>query len=283
MAYVDDGQYRDFPAPRDVQRLDPAQAQTHEVDWADVEQRLRAKGGTLYDPSDLEGIKRNTGYSVGGVSLDQALQNQFDIYDRRAAPNTSGGQQTPNYQTPTQQWNAQPQTQGRSDELFKLLMQRAQQPTTVTGQDPNVRAQVDPVVAQQTRASRDYLDQLAERAGPLANLQGERRLAAERQGQAAGAFESEIIGREISGRRDEAAQALALASQQGNLEQQLSAQKELANLDALLRREGFGLQREGLGLQRDQMNLSNDQFLKELALRQWNDENAWDYRWATGI
>ena len=56
------------------------------IDWADVEKQLREAGGGLYDPSDLEGIRRNTGYNVGGVSLDQALQSQRDIYAQRRGP-----------------------------------------------------------------------------------------------------------------------------------------------------------------------------------------------------
>jgi hypothetical protein len=254
------------------------------IDWGSVEQQLRAKGGNLYDPSDLEGIQRNTGYNEPGkaVSLDPALQTQFGIYDQRASSN--GGQQAaPQYQTPAQQWNAQPSANvGRSDELYKLLMQRATQGTAVNRDDPNIRAQVDPVVAQQERASRNYIDDIAEKSGPLANIQGERRLAAERGGQAAGAFESEVIGREIAAKRDEIAQALQLYGSRLTAEQQLEMQQQLAQLDAALQREGYGVQREGLALQRYGMDQSNDEFMRELALREYDLGNTWDYRWQTG-
>jgi hypothetical protein len=66
-----------------VQTAGPAQGG---VDWNSIEQQLRASAGSLYDPSDLEGIKRNTGYNVGGVSLEQALANQQGIYDQRRGP-----------------------------------------------------------------------------------------------------------------------------------------------------------------------------------------------------
>src|SRR5262245_44090533 len=60
-----------------------------DFDVAAVEQTLReeaARRGVTYDPSDLEGIIRNTSYSVGGSTLEQALANQVRIYDVRAAP-----------------------------------------------------------------------------------------------------------------------------------------------------------------------------------------------------
>jgi hypothetical protein len=253
-------------------------APAEQTDWAAIEQELRARGGNLYDPSDLEGIKRNTSYTDAagnstGMSVDQALQNQTNIYGQRAATQQTGGQQAPQYQTPTQQWNAQPEMQGRSDDLYKLLMERATQGTAVNRNDPNIRAQVDPVVAQQERASRNYLDEIAERSGPLANMQGERRLAAERSGQAAGAFESEVIGREIAARRDEIAQALQLYGSRLTADQQMGLQRELASLEAALSREGMGLQRYG-------MDQSNDQFLRELALREFDTTNKWDYAWS---
>jgi hypothetical protein len=53
----------------------------------------------------------------------------------------------------------------------------------VDANDPTLRAQIDPAVAQMTRSSRSYLDNLAEKGGGLANLQGEQRLASERVGQ----------------------------------------------------------------------------------------------------
>jgi hypothetical protein len=56
-------------------------------DTSGLEQQLRdyaSQAGVSYDVSDMEGILRNTGYQTGGSSLDQALSNQFGIYDQRA-------------------------------------------------------------------------------------------------------------------------------------------------------------------------------------------------------
>ncbi len=280
----------------------PAAAQPAPVDWGAIEQQLRAKGGNLYDPSDLEGIQRNTSYTDAagnstGMTVDQALANQSNIYGQRAATGQSGGgqQQAQQQQTPAQQWNAQPSMasqpagggQQEQNPLYKLLLERASQGTAVSRNDPNIRAQVDPVVAQQERASRNYIDDIAERSGSLANITGERRLAAERGGQAAGAFESEVIGREIAGRRDEVAQSLQLAVQYGLTDQAQQLQRELAQLDATLQREGFGVQREGLGVQREGLALQrygidrqDDQFNRKLALDEYDTTNKWDFNWA---
>lgn len=56
-------------------------------DTSALEAQLRAEAaarGVAYDPSDLEGILRNTGYQSGGMSYAQALANQLGIYDQRA-------------------------------------------------------------------------------------------------------------------------------------------------------------------------------------------------------
>lgn len=263
------GQYVQQPPPQ----LQPPQNGNAQF-LAELEQRYGIKAGE----TDLANLNAKNPEDVAGFK--SALDTQFQ---QRASSN-GGGQQTysvPQNATPTQQWNAQPSAmQGQSDALFKLLMERATQGTAVDRNDPNIRAQVDPVVAQQERASRNYLDDLAERSGPLANLQGERRLAAERSGQAAGAFESEVIGREMAGRRDEIMQALQLYGNRLTVEQQLAMQQELAQLNASLQRESFGIQRDELGLRRDQMGMANDQFLRELALREWMAGDSSDRAWA---
>jgi hypothetical protein len=182
-------------------------------------------------------------------------------------------------QSPTQAWNSQPAQDPRSAELYSLLMQRAQQGTAVDRNDPNIRAQVDPAVAQMERSSRTYLDQLAEKSGPLANLQGERRMASERQGQAAGQLEGEVIGREIDARRQEIQQALTLWGAQLSGDQRLALERELGYLNDA----GRTADREaGVGVSMAGLNQSQDQFLRELALREFDTTNKWDYAWQTG-
>lgn len=255
-----------------------------DYDYSGIEEQLKQRAqqkGLQYDPSDLEGIKRNASYTgTQATSPEQGLQNAFANYDQRAKPSSGSVQ----YQTPTQAWNAQPaapQTSGMQGDLYKLLMQRAQQGTAVNRNDPTIRAQVDPYAAQQDRASRYAIDDIAEKAGPLANLTGERRLAAERAGQATGAFEAELIGREQADRRGEIAQAIEWLVSQGRFDQAQALQMQLAEMDAALRREGYQLQGRGLDLQAQNQANQMDQFLRELALREYDTNQGWDYRWST--
>ncbi len=234
-----------------------------------AEQEIRdlyqRKLGRAPDARELESeLENETKYGLGQLETNLT---------ERASSNGGGGQQV-QYATPTQAWNAQPAQSGQSDQLYSLLMERAQQGTAVSRDNPNVRNQVDPVVAQQERANRNTLDDIAEKAGPLANLTGERRMMGERTGQFAGALESEVIGREIAAKRDEIAQALSLWGSRLSDEQRMALQRELAYLEDAARTADRGLQREGL-LQ------GNDQFLRELALRESDQNNAWDYRWQT--
>lgn len=257
--------------------------------------------GTQLDPEEARRRAQQGGFTGGVTGPMQSLDQAFDpsrvpdgvplewaedfvrrnpgdyhrVAEQYASSLKPGGEggDAPQYATPAQQWNAQPAVSPQRDQLFQLLMQRATQGTAVNRNDPNIRAQVDPVVAQQERASRNYLDDVAERAGPLANIQGERRLVAERQGQAAGAFEAEVIGREIAARRDEIAQSLQLYGSLMTADQQMALQRELAQLNASLQREGYGIQRQQLGQ-------ANDQFLRELALREWMAGDQSDRAWA---
>jgi len=222
--------------------------------------------------------------------------------------------QLPKNATPAQQWNAQPapaaatttatpavqqsaSTAGR-DALFEQLMARARQSTAVSADDPTIKAQVDPYVAQQTRASREYLAKVAEQQGPLGNIGGEQRMAAEKLGQNSGLFEAELIGREIKAKRDEVADALQLATQMGNSSAVLEMQEKLKLLDNQARdadrivtqhgqeqdyslaQQGYGIQRLGLDNQRYGQDQAMEQFLRELALREWTATDQSDQDWA---
>lgn len=278
---------------------DPARAGIQEIEYAGGQVGRRAQGGGwAYDfrPESYQD-------ALGQHELEQQLM----LRDARASGNLAeddagalkalqgGGQAAPQNQTPAQQWNAQPAqaapvaapaatgapTAGTGNELMQLLMQRAMQPSTAGREDPNVRAQADAFSAQTERASRNYIDDVAERSGPLANIQGERRLAAERAGQASGAFEAEVMGRESMARRDEIAQALSMWGAMLSDDQRMQLQRELAALDAQLSREGMGIQRRSQDIQREGLAQGGDQFMRELALREYmaGEDNA--FRWAT--
>lgn len=240
----------------------------------EIQDLYRRKLGRAPDARELESEIENAGkYGLG--------QLESNLTERAASNGGGGGGGQPQYATPTQAWNTQPTTlpqSSKNSELYSLLMGRAQQGTGVDSKSLDVRQQVDPATAQMERASRNYLDDLAEKAGPLANIQGERRLASERLGQQAGAFEAEIIGREKAARREEIQQALTLWGSMMSNEQQLALQKELAQLSAQERAADRELQSR---FQSQSLAQQQDQFLKELALREWDTTQGWDYRWQT--
>lgn len=139
-----------------------------------------------------------------------------------------------------------PPPPGASNELYKLLMDRAKQGTKIDPNDPNIRQQVDPYAAAQERERRNYLADMAERSGPGANLRGESRLASERAGQATGMFQSQLIGRELQSRRDEIQNALSMWSDRLTEDQRQALQRELGYLNDATQRYGID-QQTGLG------------------------------------
>ena len=122
-------------------------------------------------------------------------------------------------------------------QLIAQLTQRAQQTLTIDRNgDPVIRAQADAYAANEERARRNYLADIAEQAGPLANLRGEQRLAAERVGQRTGAFEAELVGRELTARRAEIADALESMRGMLTTGQEMTLRKELALMDDAIKR-----------------------------------------------
>ena len=134
----------------------------------------------------------------------------------------------------------------------------------MTRTTPSSVRQADAFGANQERASRNFISDIAERQGPLANITGESRLAAERLGQTTGAFEAQLIGRELSARRDEIAQALQGLSGRITADQQAQLQRELATLDNAIQQQQVGIQRDDLGLRRDQLSQQDRQFMDRL-------------------
>ena|SRR5688572_8707399 len=258
----------------------------------------------------------------------QRAQGKTDESDAMAltGQGMSGGRGGPSNQSPAQQWNAQPmpqapvapsgpvspgslglqqsaETKGRSDELFKLLMERAT-PQAIDRNSAVVRQQVDPGVAQLDRARRNYISDQAERAGPLGNIEGDRRMAAERFGQGASALESEVIARMYDQQNDNAMASMAMFGNQLSNDQQLELSQQLAALsdrnqaanrdlqrygmdqDFSISQQGLNQQQQGMGqnyeLARRSQDQAMDQFLRELALREYDTNQSWDWRWAMG-
>lgn len=294
---------------------------TAQDDQAWLDELAKQNGGIGVGETDLANLQ--------GKNPEDRAQFQSDLtaqYARRNEPKDGalGGGLGGNA-SPTQQWNSSSSTSGglfpswyaglmegavarnqantaqadrRSNTLYDQLGQRGTQGLAVDPNDPIIKRQVDAYGAAQTRASRDYLGNVAEAGGPLANLRGEQRMAAEKVGQNTGSFQAELMGRELAARRDEIAQALSQQGAMLNADQQRNLQAQLAQMDQALgevnaqtSRTGMenaftlgqgqlGLGRDSLALQKAAQAQNNDQFLRELALRQWDTGDQSDYRWA---
>lgn len=277
------------------------------------------KRGVTFDQSDVQDVNRRDNSQAG---LDMALRK----YDTRATntPNQDGGSNA--NQPPAQAWNNQAQSsqQGlypdwykelmtrnldmqqqqqtqntdRSNALYSTLDTRAKQGLAVNAQDPIISGQVDAFRAEQERAKRNDISNVAEQIGPYGNIRGEQRMAAERVGQNTSGFQAELMGRELSARRDEIAQALQSQGAMLSGDQTRALQSQLAAMDQAIKEANantsatsvgnqFTLGQGQLALGQGQLALgnrgldtSNDQFLRELGLRQWQLGDQSNFMWA---
>lgn len=162
---------------------------------------------------------------------------------------------------------------GVSDQLYKMLLDRAQQSLTVDPNNPIIRQQVDPAAAQIERDRRDYLANVAESRGPLANIKGETRVSEEKGAQMKAQLESGLIGKELQAKRDEITQALNELGSRLTSDQALGLQKELGYLNNALGKYGIDT---SAGLQQQQINSGNDQFAQTFGANSTNSANYWD-------
>lgn len=162
------------------------------------------------------------------------------------------------------------QNKQRGDALYAQLQQGAQQSLNIDRNDPLIRAQSDAFAANQERARRNYISDTAEASGPYANIQGEKRMASERYGAETGAFEAKLLGQELMTRRAEITDRLR---QMGNMlsgEQVQALQRDLALLDQQIKEQQVAMGYRG-------QDIGQDQFLRDLALREWDANKKWDY------
>ena len=121
-------------------------------------------------------------------------------------------------------------TSGQGGDLYNMLMGRAQQSLQVNPNDPIIRSQLEPYNAQNTRAARQYMSQVAEKEGANSNIASSGRAAAEKVGQMGASYQGQLMQNELNARRNEIQQALS--GMQGFLtqEQSMQLQEELAQL-----------------------------------------------------
>jgi len=156
-------------------------------------------------------------------------------------------------------------TSGRTDEVWNTLSDRAKQGLNVDRNDPNVRQASDAYAANEERAKRNSLSDMAESQGPNANLRSETRLANERVGQRTGAFEAEMVNRELGERRNEIAQALSTMSGMANNAEARGMQEQLALLDSAIRQQGTGIAQQSVDQDAWRAQMQNSQFGQGLA------------------
>lgn len=246
------------------------------------------------DPNDPEELAKSYYQQAGFDPNASDLASSVANIQKYGTDGPNGGEQanimarasnTPNQDehapaaaTPTQAWTANPQTAGLSSDLYTELQSRiAGANTPVDPNDPIIKAQSDAYNAQQTRASRSYLSNIAEKAGPLANIAGEQRMASEKLGQNQSDFLAQLMSTEQGARRDAASQALGLEGSQLTSDQNRDLQGQLG-FGQLALNDKLGSGQLALGNRT--LDTNSDEFLRQLAQRQWEDQDSSDLNWA---
>lgn len=168
-------------------------------------------------------------------------------------------------------------------QLIALIGQNA----VPAADDPIIKRQSEVFAAGQQRAAKQAQDEAAEAAGAegmgsSGALELRKRAASERAGNAIGAFEADLTNREYVRRKQEIQDYMKMNAATIDADQQRMLQRELAQLDAALRRQGYDVQtslgnreldiRNDLGqkgIQNDLMRLllSNNQFNNQLGFQ----------------
>jgi hypothetical protein len=148
-------------------------------------------------------------------------------------------------------------------DLMKLLTDRMHQTLEIDKNDPIIKQQADSYKANEERARRDMLADAAEAGGRFSTggQRGMERMASERMGQRTGMFESQLVAQELGARRSEIKDAI---DSMGNLlteGERQALQKELAELDASIRRQQMDMQNAQFSAQLSQ---AERHFLKQL-------------------
>lgn len=129
-------------------------------------------------------------------------------------------------------------------DAFKKTLMDAMNKGPVSMNDPELKAQSEAFGVGQTRASEMQRAQSAERLasqglGSSGAADSDYSGITERQGEKQAGFNAGLVGDAAKARRQEIMQAAAMAGNQLNAEDARGLQKELAQLDAQIRREGI--------------------------------------------
>ena len=168
------------------------------------------------------------------------------------------------------------------DKLMALL---SQDPSNVSLDDPNLVPQMNAYNRQSQRAFDNSRSVMAERmAAEGTNNSGafdaglEGLLQARGEGEAN--FGASLVGQEVQARRQEVMQALQMGQGIMSQDQERQLRRELADLDAQLQREGFGIQREmgqlDAALRREGFDIQKLLGLGDLDVRRTATGNQYD-------
>lgn len=225
--------------------------------WAPIEQ---GGGGGTPAPNGTPGPRLGAGAGfLGGNTGFSGYGAGFGSGPQGMPPGLGGGPQGLPGST---SGGFNPSLGDRNNSLWAQLAARSGQGLNISPKDPIIANQVNAFRAEQDRGLRNSLDASAESQGPYANLAGEKRLGAEHAAQATGGLQSQLMGQELSARRQEIQNAL---SQQGSMlstDQQQALQQQLGMIDAALRQQGITNQ--------------NNQFLDNMGMQYWDRSNYWD-------
>lgn len=245
----------------------------------------------MVDNLKTEGIKGASGfdlyYGVGKTPQEMLdYMNRFGQQAGNSQWNWSAGDLAPEFRN----WQGGSAGSGAPDrrtELYDMLMGRAQQGLNLTGEDPIIKGQVDHYRAESERARRNLQSDMAE--GGKAMTPTQLAMSQERTGRDVGGFQAELMGRELSARRQEISEALALGADFLTEGDRLSLQRELGLLDNEIRKHQLTLQGQDLALRRElgigglgndllRTLLGNQQFYSDLGYRSANSAAEWDAR-----
>lgn len=189
--------------------------------WVDKYAQWGASDPGYFETRLKEGIGDQSGYN-GAFGNIRTPGN--------AAATTPGGGGAGYVPGPTTQGPWTGTTPGQGTDLYNMLMKRANQSEIIDPNDPTIRSQVDPAVAQLQRQNTQNLAATAERAGSNANIGAETRAGSEAVGQGAATIEGQVMGQQLAARQQEIQQALSGAQGLLTNEQQMNLQEELAKL-----------------------------------------------------
>lgn len=196
-------------------------------------------------------------------------------------PSTQPGQ-NPNAPPPTQYTSTPNMQQVQRDQILGMM----QQNPVPDANDPVIKAQTDAFGAGQMRAARQAKAEAAEKLAAEGMSGGANELAAraadERAGNAMGAFAADLTNREYVRRKQEIQDFMKMNAATIDADQARMLQRELAQLDAQIRREGFNVQsslgnreldvrsdlgNKGINNDLIRMLLQNKQFGQDLGFR----------------